>query len=126
SAAKHAAAQRLFGVAERFRDQAELFCPEFVMEGHAVGQSLAALTEQGMVAAEALCKLEPDWELVLLVSTGLQTLEQLRKSLQWRDAAEGPKQTIPSTTRAAERRVPPISDWTTDTIEAALGDIGEL
>jgi hypothetical protein len=126
--ARHATAQNLFSIARRSQDVAGVFSPYYVLEGHAIGQTLDSLTEQGITAAEALDSLSPNWDLAHGVAVGLRTLEQLRSSLTWREApgkrpavAEGS-----SSTRLVERRVPPRSDWSMNVLGAALDDLADL
>lgn len=124
----HAGVQQLYGIAEQHRNQAALYTPQYVLEGYAIGRPLAELTEQAVVAAEALSKIEADWRLAHRVATGLKTLEQLKVSLQWREGLESAN-TVTETVaapRAVERRVPAKADWTHGAIQAAMNDILEL
>ncbi len=123
--ARHAAVQSLYGIAERHRDQAWLFDPHWVLEGHAVGQGLGLLTEQAVIASKALAVIEPDWSLAHQVAAGLKTLEQLRASLQWRDAREDADSVPagPIAPRGVERAVPAKPDWTHDRVVAAVDDV---
>ena len=127
--ARQAAAQNLYGVAHRWREQALLFTPAYVIEGATCGQPLATLTDQAIVAGEALAGLGLDWQLTHSVAAGIRTLEQLRVSLRLLDA-EAPRPRRPGPTRlftrAAERRVSPVSSWSPDTLAAAISDIEEL
>src|SRR5678815_5649772 len=115
-------------IAARWADLASLFTPKYVLEGHAIGRSLTELTDQGLSSAEAIAKLEQDWDAAHTLATGLQTLEQLRSSLEWRSAPHDPRRTaegeIP--TRPAERRVPPRGEWTRELVRAAPADITDL
>lgn len=126
--ARHAAVQSLYGIAKRPRDQASVFDPQWVLEGHAVGRRLDLLTEQAITAAEALAVIEPDWSLAHQVAAGLKTLEQLRASLQWRDGREDGDSTPSGTIapRGVERAVPAKADWTHDRVLAAVEDVVEL
>ncbi|WFM70500.1 ATP-binding protein [Halomonas sp. CKK8] len=126
--ARHAAVQALYGIAERPRDQASVFEPSWVLEGHAIGRGLDILTEQAVTAAEALAAIKPDWSLAHQVAAGLKTLEQLRASLQWRDGREdidsAPSGAI--SPRGVERAVPAKPDWIHDRVVAAINDVLEL
>ena len=126
--ARHAAVQSLYGIAERHRDQASVFGPHWVLEGHAVGRRLDILTEQAVTAAEALAVIDPDWPLAHQVAAGLRTLEQLRASLQWRDGREdvAPTPSGAISPRGVERAVPAKSAWTHDRVVAAVEDLLEL
>jgi hypothetical protein len=126
--ARHSAVQNLLGIALRRSDQAALFTPTYVMEGHAIGCSLDELTDQGLISAAALADVEPNWSLAHNVATGLRTLQQLRATLEWRsdDGSEHRPSTGPVATRSAERSVPPLADWNDDIVRAALDDILEL
>jgi len=128
AAARHAAAQNLLGVAGRPADQAAVFTPAYVLEGHAIGRSLDTLTEQGLVAADALAAVGPDWNVAHGVATGLRTLEQLRASLGWRNAEDAPLKVAGGTvaTKPAERRVPLRGDWNPAVLTATLDDIADL
>jgi len=126
--ARHAVAHDLLSIAGRWADLAALFTPKYVLEGHAIGRSLTELTDQGLRSADALTSLQQDWDATHSLATGLQTLEQLRSSLEWRSAPHELRRTtegeIP--TRLAERRVPRRADWTRDLVGAALADIADL
>lgn len=126
--ARHAAVQSLYGVAGRTRDQASVFDPHWVLEGHAVGRRLDTLTQEALTAAEALAAIDPDWSLTHQVAAGLKTLEQLRACLQWRDAGEEVYSTRNGrvSPRGVERAVPAKPDWTHDRVVAAAQDILEL
>lgn len=125
---RQVAVQSLYGIAQRPRDQASVFDPHWVLEGHAVGRRLETLTEQAVTAAEALAVIEPDWPLAHQVAAGLKTLEQLRACLQWRDAREEVDSTSSGAVspRGVERAVPAKLDWTHDRVMAALDDVLEL
>jgi hypothetical protein len=126
--ARHAVAHDLLSIAGRWADLAALFTPQYVLEGHAIGRSLTELTDQGLRSANAIAQLEQGWRPAHTLATGLQTLEQLRSSLEWRSAPNNSRRAtdgeIP--TRPAERRVPPRGDWTRDLVRAALDDISDL
>jgi hypothetical protein len=125
--ARQIAAQNLFGIAGRPRDQAAMYTPRYVLEGHTIGQSLDALTEQGLVAADALSAIEEDWTLAHGVGIGLRTLEQLRTSLIWRDSKDAPATlAVSMATRLSERRVLAVEAWCTEELRFALNDIAEL
>ncbi|MGC4114485.1 MAG: AAA family ATPase [Myxococcales bacterium] len=126
--ARHAAAQKLFGVAGRPRDQADLFTPGYVLEGHAIGQPLDELAEQGVTAVEALASAESDWDLAHRVATGLRTLEQLRGSLQWRGTDEEGRRPALDVHRTlhSERRVTPRREWTERVLRSTLDEISQL
>jgi hypothetical protein len=126
--ARHAVAHDLLGIADRWADLASLFNPNYVLEGHAIGRSLTELTDQALRSVEAISKLDQDWETTHTVAAGLQTLEQLRSSLEWRsapnDALRRGDGVVP--TRPVEHRVPPRAEWTGDLVSAALADISDL
>lgn len=126
-AARHAAAQDLYGKAGRRREQAALFTPAYVLDGHVVGRSVDALTEQALVAADVLTTLDADWDLAHAVATGLRTVQQLRASLGWRDAdvaSHGSPAAVG--TRSAERRVLPRAGWTSAAVMTVLEDLSDL
>ncbi|MGK3967977.1 AAA family ATPase [Sorangium sp. So ce1667] len=128
AAARHAAAQSLYGLAGRPTSQAAVFTPTYVLEGHAIGRPLDALTEHGLVAADALASVEADWTLAHGVATGLRTLEQLRASLGWRNDESGvlSRAGESSATKLTERRVLPRTEWSPAVLSIALDDIAEL
>src|SRR6266404_2722883 len=127
-AARHQAALNLLVLARRYRDRAAMFTPQYVLEGHAIGESLELLTDQGLIAAEALASIEPDWDIAHTVATGVRTVEQLRSSLAWR-SAEGLVPNVSSgivATKSAERRVPARTEWDSSVVLSALSDISDL
>jgi hypothetical protein len=127
AAARHAAAQDLFGVAGRKRDQAALFTPHYVLEGYAVGRTLGELSEQADVAARALVDVEADWELAHSVATGLRTLVQLRATVDVRASGnERVQRSVTAVPRMAEIAVRPTHEWNRPTVLGALGDILDL
>jgi hypothetical protein len=124
--ALHAAAQKLYGIAGKSKEQASIFKPHYVLEGHAIGVPVEELTDQGLAAADALLHVGHDWPLVHHVVTGLLTLEQLRKCLEWRSAGPTIDASATSTTRSIERRVPLAIEWTRQIVSAALQDVTDL
>lgn len=127
---QHEALQDLFGIAERYVDQAKLFTPAYVIAGHAVGYPVPSLISQGLVAADALTKCESDWALVQGVACGLRTVVQLTSALEWRaDATEQLSQADATTVRRArsvELGVTPMAAWSQEVVLAALTEIQEL
>ncbi|MCC7061845.1 MAG: AAA family ATPase [Planctomycetes bacterium] len=125
--ALHAAAQNLLGISGRVKDQAALFTPYYVLEGHVLGQSLDELSAQGVTASEAICATSEDWDLVHQVGTALQTLSQLRTSLELRQTPPALKNVPgPLATVSAERCVVRQEGWTEAVLHVAFDDIASL
>jgi hypothetical protein len=124
--ARHAAALHLLGICHRFTDQLNLYSPEYILEGHAIGQSLADLATQGLGVVANLRVIEPDWDLAHQIACGLRTVAQLRASLEWANRKE---QTLSGNIvplLVAERVVPPAQKWTESLLRSVLSDLEAL
>ncbi len=120
--ARHAAVQNLLGIAQRGADQAALFSPAYVLEGHAVGCSLGELTEQvPLIAAEALSGVEADWSLAHSCCwTACEPCNNFAVHLSGRVMTVAARWLMRPfvSTLPAERRVTPLADWDADLLLA--------
>jgi hypothetical protein len=122
---RHLAAQRLLGIAGRATDQARMFTPPYVLEAYAVGATLDALVDQGLVAARALSALQSDWDLAHSVACGLATTERLAATVELfghsRTAAYAN-----NAVRIAELGVKPVEQWNRQLVNATLTEVEGL
>ncbi|PKO18731.1 hypothetical protein CVU37_04920 [candidate division BRC1 bacterium HGW-BRC1-1] len=129
-AARHASLLSLLSISNRSEEHADVVTPAYIVEGAAIGRSMAELLEHCQMALRsAVCTREPAWSRLLNAACVTATVLQFRSSQIWQGldhSAHEHRWTLPPPVLPAEAHIPSRDAWTTRILLSATGDALDL